>query len=61
MNATVAPDREIDKVFNSIAEVKDEILYRIEMEKRFNSMLMWVIVTMMALIGIVVAILKLSR
>jgi hypothetical protein len=45
----------------SIQEVKTEIVSsRVEMEKRFNSMLMWMIGTMIALIGIVVTILKLS-
>lgn len=44
-----------------IQELKTEIISsRVEMEKRFNSMPMWVIGTMIALIGIVVAILKLS-
>lgn len=45
----------------SIQELKTEIVAsRVEMEKRFNSMLMWMIGTMIALIGIVIAILKLS-
>ncbi len=42
-------------------ELKVEMLsIRVEMEKRFNNILMWMIGTMIALVGIVVGILKLS-
>ena len=45
----------------AIEELKTAVVSsREEMEKRFNSMPMWVIGTMIALIGIVVAILKLA-
>ncbi len=42
-------------------ELKVEMLaIRVEMEKRFDNILMWMIGTMIALVGIVVGILKLS-
>ena len=57
-----ATKEDIGHLTVAIHELKNEILSsRVEMEKRFNSMLMWMIGTMIALIGIVVAILKLSR
>lgn len=56
-----ATKEDISQLRIAIQELKNEILAsRVEMEKRFNSMLMWMIGTMIALIGIVVAILKLS-
>lgn len=56
-----ATKEDIGELRVAIQEIKTEIISsRVEMEKRFNSMLMWVIGTMIALIGIVIAILKLS-
>ncbi len=56
-----ATKEDIGQLRVAIQELKTEIvLSRAEMEKHFNSMLMWMIGTMIALIGIVVAILKLT-
>ena len=56
-----ATKEDIGQIRISIQELKTEIVAsRVEMEKRFNSLLMWMIGTMIALLGIVVVILKLS-
>lgn len=59
--SSFATKEDIGEVKIGIHELKNEILSsRVEMEKRFNSMLMWIIGTMIAPIAIVVAILKLT-
>ena len=56
-----ATKEDIGQLRSSIQELKTEIVASlVEMEKRFNSVLMWMIGTMIAPIGIVIAILKLS-
>lgn len=58
---TLATKEDIAELKLNIQELKTEILSsRVEMEKRFNTIPMWIIGTMIALVGIVVGILKLS-